>query len=70
MSQIPYKVEQGIVPTDQGGRTLYQGQGLEVSEAEQAFLFGPIKWVGHADQTLECEFGRLGPVENCRLRLR
>ncbi|RLK08385.1 hypothetical protein [Ruegeria conchae] len=40
-----------------------------MSEAEQAFLFGPFKWVGHADQTLECEFGRLAPVENRRLNL-
>ncbi len=45
-------------------------QDLEMSEAEQAFLFGPIKWVGHADQTLECKFGRLGAVENRGLNLR
>ncbi len=37
---------------------------LEVSKVEQTFLFGPIKCVGNADQTLECEFGRLGAVEN------
>ncbi len=37
-------------------------QDLKLSKAELAFLFGPIKWVGNADQTLECEFGRLGPV--------
>ncbi len=41
-----------------------------MSEAEQAFLFGPFKWVGHADQTLECEFGRLSAVENRGLNLR
>ncbi len=43
---------------------------LEVSETELSLLFGPIKWVGLADQTLECEFGRLGAVENRGLNLR
>ncbi len=45
-------------------------QDLKLSKAELAFLFGPIKWVDHADQTLECEFGRLGAVENRGLNLR
>ncbi len=41
-----------------------------MSEAEQAFLFSPVKCVGHADLALECKFGRLSAVENRGLNLR
>ncbi len=66
-----FLVRTGNCSAGSGRANLVSGtQNPEASEAEHAFLFGPIKCVGHADQTLECEFGRLGPVENRGLNLR
>ena len=52
------------------GEPCIREAGLELSKTEQVFLFSSIKWVGYADQTLECKFRRLGAVENRGLNLR